>query len=301
MTLQPTHAPQVAQGAALPPISEMPPVPVAVVTGAADGIGWATAQRLAADGWRVALLDLRADAAAGRAAELARLHPGPQVHIGLGCDVTDAASVQAAVAAVLSQLGRIDALVNNAGIADQTAPTLEQSLAAFDRVLAVHLRGSFAMTQAVLAVMQHQPRDAWGNRGAVVNIGSIASTGGIPGRNAYSAAKAGVLGMTRTLACEWGRHGIRVNAVAPGYVRTALIADLAQRGAIDAAAIAHRTPLGRMADPAEIAEAIAFLASARASYVNGSTLAVDGGWSAFGATESALPLLPSVSPPTEDC
>ena len=152
MTLQPTHAPQVAQGAALPPI----PVPVAVVTGAADGIGWATAQRLAADGWRVALLDLRADAAAERAAELARLHPGPLVqttHLGLGCDVTDAASVHSAVAAVVSQLGRIDALVNNAGIADQTAPTLEQSLTAFDRVLAVHLRGSFAMTQAVLAVM----------------------------------------------------------------------------------------------------------------------------------------------------
>ena len=259
--------------------------PVAIVTGAADGIGWATAQRLAADGWRVALLDLRAEGAEARAAELGA------PHLGLACDVTDAASVEAAVAAVAARYGRIDALVNNAGISDQTAPTLQQTVDAFDRVLAVHLRGSFLMSQAVLAVMQGQMRDARGNRGSIVNLGSIASLGGIPGRNAYSAAKAGVLGMTRALASEWAREGIRVNAVAPGYVRTALVAELARKGAIDAGAIAHRTPLGRMAEPAEIAEEIAFLASPRASYVTGATLSADGGWAAFGATESTLPSL----------
>lgn len=256
--------------------------PVAIVTGAADGIGWATAQLLAARGWRVAVLDLRDSAARDRAGEL-----GPQ-HLGLGCDVTDAASTRAAVAATVARWGRVDALVNNAGIGDQTLPTLEQTVDGFDRVLAVHLRGSFLMSQAAIAQMRGQDRDARGNRGAIVNIGSIASFGGIPGRNAYSAAKAGVLGMTRALAVEWAREGIRVNAVAPGYVATALVAGLAKEGAIDGQAIARRTPLGRMAEPAELAEVIAFLASPAASYVTGATLSADGGWSALGAPESAL-------------
>ncbi|MEO8117992.1 MAG: SDR family oxidoreductase [Rhodoferax sp.] len=257
---------------------------VAIVTGAADGIGWATAQRLAVDGYCVALLDLRGEATLARATELGSRH------LGLACDVTSEASVQAAVAAVLARFGRIDALVNNAGIGDQTGPTLDQNVEAFDRVLAVHLRGTFLMSQAVARIMlQAQPAVQGQARGAIVNLGSIASTIGLPSRNAYSAAKAGVLGMTRAMASEWGRAGIRVNAVAPGYVRTAMVAELDRKGAIDTKGIAHRTPLGRMAEPAEIAEAIVFLASPRASYITGAVLPVDGGWTAFGATESALP------------
>ena len=257
-------------------------VPVAIVTGAADGIGWATAQQFATEGWCVALLDLRSDAVAERSAEL-----GTQ-HLGLVCDVTQAESVRASVSMVVQRWGRVDALINNAGIGDQTVPTLEQSAEAFDRVLAVHLRGSFLMTQQVLAQMQQQPRDAHGNRGAVVNLGSVASFGGIPGRNAYCAAKAGVLGMTRALATEWARSGIRFNAVAPGYVATALVASLAEKGAIDGQAVAMRTPLGRMAAPAEIAQAIVFLASPGASYITGAALPVDGGWTALGAPEETL-------------
>ena len=256
--------------------------PVVIVTGAADGIGWATAQQLAAGGATVALLDLNGALAVERAQAL-----GPQ-HSGWACDVTDAAAVQARVADVLASHSRIDALVNNAGIADQTAPTLEQTAEAFDKVLSVHLRGAFLMSQQVIAQMLRQPRDARGNRGAIVNIGSIASFGGIPGRNAYSAAKAGVLGMTRALATEWARQGIRVNAVAPGYVKTALVANLAERGAIDAPAIARRTPLGRMAAPEEIAQVIAFLVSPQASYITGAVLPVDGGWGALGAPDASL-------------
>lgn len=256
--------------------------PVVIITGGADGIGWASAQQFASAGWQVALLDLNGTLAAQRAGAL-----GAQ-HTGLACDVTDAAAVQSCIAAVVAQQGRIDALVNNAGIADQSAPTLEQDIAAFDKVLAVHLRGTFLMSQQVIAHMLRQPRDVRGNRGAIVNIGSIASTGGIPGRNAYCAAKAGVLGMTRALASEWARSGIRVNAVAPGYVQTALVAALAERGAIDAQAIARRTPLGRMAAPEEIAQVIVFLASAAASYVTGAVLPADGGWVALGAPEATL-------------
>ncbi len=257
-------------------------VAVAIVTGAADGIGWATAQRLAADGYHVALLDLRAEAAQARAAELGA------PHLALDCDVTSDASVQAAVAEVLARFGRIDALVNNAGIGDQSEATVEQNTQAFDRVLAVHLRGTFLMSQSVARVMLQADRE-YGQRGAIVNLGSIASSIGLPSRNAYCAAKAGVLGMTRAMASEWARAGIRVNAVAPGYVRTELVLALERQGALDAAGIAHRTPLGRMAEPAEIAEAIAFLASPKASYITGAVLPVDGGWTAFGATESQLP------------
>jgi len=258
------------------------PSPVVAITGAADGIGWATAQLFATRGWRVALLDMDDRKANERARTL-----GAQ-HLGLACDVTDEAEVSYAVTQAVTELGRLDALVNNAGIGDQAAPTLQQTAQAFDRVLQVHLRGAFLMTQAALSHMQTQGRDAKGNRGAIVNIGSIASTGGIPGRNAYSAAKAGILGMTRALATEWARQGIRVNAVAPGYVATTLVTSLVDKGAIHAPAIAQRTPLGRMAEPTEIAETIYFLASPAASYVTGATLAVDGGWSVLGAPDMAL-------------
>jgi NAD(P)-dependent dehydrogenase (short-subunit alcohol dehydrogenase family) len=263
---------------------------VAIVTGAANGIGWSTALRLALAGYRVALLDLDAAAAAARATEL-----GAE-HLGVACDVSCEASVTAAVAAVESACGRIDVLVNNAGIGDQTGPTVAQNVEAFDRVLAVHLRGTFLMSQAVARVMLQKAADPAEERGAIVNVGSIASSIGLPARNAYCAAKAGVLGMTRAMASEWARDGIRVNAVAPGYVRTALINELERKGALDVAAIVHRVPLGRMAEPGDIAEVIAFLASRGASYITGAVLPVDGGWTAFGGTESALRALDESAP-----
>ena len=255
---------------------------LALITGAADGIGLATAQTLANEGWVIALLDLNGNLAKERAHKLGSQHSGWE------CDVTDASAVKQCVKNIHENYGHIDALVNNAGIGDQTVPTLQQDISAFDRVLSVHLRGTFLMSQHVIGFMANQDRDNKGVRGAIVNIGSIASLSGIPGRNAYCSAKAGVIGMTRALATEWARQGIRVNAVSPGYVKTALVDKLAHQGAIDAKAIARRTPLGRMAEPEEIAQSISFLLSPRASYITGATLPVDGGWTALGAPETAL-------------
>ena len=252
------------------------PPQVAIVTGGADGIGWATCRRLAEDIAHVVILDLREDRAVERARELGRSH------VGRRCDVSQEDDVRSVLGEVIRTFGAADVLVNNAGVGEQGSSTLDQTVEGFDRVLAVHLRGAFLMSREAGRAMREQ------RSGSIVNLSSIAGCAGIPGRNAYGAAKAGLSAMTRAMACEWARFGVRVNAVAPGYVRTALVDDLARRGALDVNAIEARTPMGRFARPEEIAEAIAFLASSRASYVTGATLAVDGGWLAFGAPESAL-------------
>jgi NAD(P)-dependent dehydrogenase (short-subunit alcohol dehydrogenase family) len=255
---------------------------IAVITGAAEGIGWACAQSFAKQGYQLALLDMKADTVKQRAAEL-----GP-THIGMTCNVTQTDDVEAAYKVINETWGRVDVLVNNAGIGEQPGKTLEQNAEAFEKILSVHLTGTFLMSQGALKIMQKQDRDEKDLRGAIINLGSIASNLGIPGRNAYSAAKAGILGITRSMACEWGPKGIRVNAIMPGYVETALVADLIKKGTLDINAIKHRTPLGRMAKPSEIAEVIAFLASPQASYVSGATWQVDGAWSALGAPDSTL-------------
>jgi len=249
---------------------------VAIVTGAGDGIGWATAQRLAQEFGHVAIADVRADAASQRAAELGA------AHAGFECDVTSEASVVSLMRQVRERFGRIDALVNNAGIGEQAVMTLEQTVEAFDRIVAVHLRGTFLASREAARVFVEQ------QSGAIVNISSIAGLHGHPGRNAYGAAKAGISSMTEAMASEWARDGIRVNAVAPGYVLTDLVKGLVAKGALNLADIEERTPMGRTAQPAEVAEAIAFLASERASFITGVTLPVDGGWLAFGAPPAKL-------------
>jgi len=249
---------------------------VALVTGAGDGIGWAVARRLADEVPHVVLVDVREEAAIARAAELGA------AHLGLGCDVSREEEVAALFRAVGARFGRLDILVNNAGIGEQAAATLQQGVDGFDRVLDVHLRGTFLMCREAGRAM------VAAGRGSIVNLGSIAALAGIPARNAYGAAKAGILSMTRSMACEWARSGVRVNAVAPGYVRTALVDRLAREGVLDLRALEARTPMGRMAEPSEIAEAIAFLASERAGFITGTTLYVDGGWLALGAPEAVL-------------
>ena len=243
-------------------------VPVALVTGAADGIGWATARAFAEAGYRVVLADLRAEAAASRALEL-----GPD-HLGLGCDVAAEADVVRLLAEVRDRCGGLDAVVNNAGIGSPHVPTVEQSAEAFERVLRIHLSGTFLVSREAYKLLAH-------HGGAIVNISSIAGLGGLPRRNAYGAAKAGIAAMTRSMACEWAASSVRVNAVAPGYVETALVRQLASEGSVDTAKLRRRIPMGRLAQPKEIAAAIVFLCSPAASYITGTVLSVDGGWMAF--------------------
>ena len=242
---------------------------IALITGAADGIGWAMAQRFAAAGCRVALADLDGDRAAARAVELGA------PHLALRADVADEASVVAMIDETVARMAGLDILVNNAGIGDSHKPTLEQDLATFDRILRVHLDGTFVASREAARAMATRG-------GAILNVSSIAGLTGLPRRNAYGAAKAGIAAMTKSMACEWAGVGIRVNAIAPGYVGTALVAKLVETGRIDQARLERRIPLGRFADPAEIAEAAWFLCSPAASYVTGAVLSVDGGWSAFG-------------------
>jgi NAD(P)-dependent dehydrogenase (short-subunit alcohol dehydrogenase family) len=242
---------------------------VAIVTGAARGIGLAIARRFLADGHAVALLDI--DGETLRRAEAA-LEPSERV-LAIECDVAEPAQVQAAVDRVVARFGRIDALVNNAGIA-VFKPMLETTHEEWARVLAVNLTGPFLCTQACAPVMLKT------GGGAVVNIGSISGLRASTLRVAYGTSKAGLAHLTKQQAAELGEIGIRVNAVAPGPVDTAMAK---QVHTPDIRADYHDAiPLNRYGTEEEIAAAVAFLCSEAASYVNGQTLAVDGGFDAAG-------------------
>ena len=250
--------------------------PVAVVTGAAQGIGRRTAEVLAARGFSLALNDLRPpDATVAAVRELTGVDP--LVVVG---DVSDDAAVARMVAAVGERFGRIDALVNNAGISFIT-PAEETTTAGFRRVLEVNLVGPFLLCREFGSTMLAQ------RSGSIVNIASIAGLFGVADRVAYNASKHGVVGLTRTLAAEWGGHGVRVNAVCPGWVKTEMDEHDAGSGAYTSADIEARVPMGRFAQPDDIAQAVAFLADPQASaFVNGHTLVVDGGWTADASWET---------------
>jgi NAD(P)-dependent dehydrogenase (short-subunit alcohol dehydrogenase family) len=199
----------------------------------------------------------------------------------MACDVSRKTDVDALVDHVLQAFGRIDVLVNNAGIF-KAADFLDVTEEDFDAVINVNIKGSFLMGQAAARAMKST------GGGAIVNMSSVNAVMAIPNIASYNVSKGGINQLTRAMSLALADFGIRVNAVAPGYVKTALVASLVDRGAIDAQAIARRTPMGRMAAPEEIAQVIAFLASPLASYITGAVLPVDGGWTALGAPEAAL-------------
>jgi len=239
---------------------------ICVITGAASerGLGMATARLFASQGAKVAVLDLDLAASQRAAASI-----GPD-HIGVACNVTDKAACDAAIAAVLAKFGRVDVLINNAGIT-QPIKTLDITPANYEAVTDVSLRGTLYMSQAALPAMVKQ------GAGSIVCISSVSAQrgGGIFGGPHYSAAKGGVLSLARAMAREFGPAGVRVNNVTPGLIQTDITAGkLTDEMKVD---ILKGIPLNRLGDAADVAKACLFLASDLASYVTGATLDVNGG------------------------
>jgi NAD(P)-dependent dehydrogenase (short-subunit alcohol dehydrogenase family) len=248
---------------------------VAAITGAAQGIGRKAAEVLAERGYRLALNDLRMPEETIRSIQ----SRGGEV-IGHAGNIAGGSIVEQFVRSTYDAWGRTDVLVNNAGISliSPAESTLE---ADYRRVLEVNLVAPFLLAKAF------GTRMLAARRGCIVNVASVAGLVGIADRAAYNASKHGLIGLTRTLAAEWGGRGIRVNAVCPGWVKTEMDAADQARGTYTDADITGRIPMGRFATPEDVALAIAFLADAKESaFINGHALTVDGGWTADGSWES---------------
>jgi 2-deoxy-D-gluconate 3-dehydrogenase len=246
---------------------------VALVTGTGSGIGQATALALAAAGAHVAVTELPNRIATAEATAQAATDAYGVETLAVPLDVTRLDQIATCVTMVMERFGRIDTLVNNAGV-NRLQPALDVTEETWDHILGVNLKGVFFMAQAVGRAMIAR------RSGAIINIASQMGIGGYHQRAAYCASKAGVVNLTRALAVEWARHGIRVNCVGPTFVESATNATLFQDEEFFRETVA-RIPLGRIAKPADIVGAIVYLASPASAMVNGHTLLVDGGWSAW--------------------
>jgi NAD(P)-dependent dehydrogenase (short-subunit alcohol dehydrogenase family) len=243
---------------------------IAVVTGAGSGMGRAMVREFHQEGASVVAVDIRGPAAE----ETAALVKDPDHTLALTADVSDRAAVEAVVAAAISRFGRIDLLCNNAGMLDDYTPAHETSDELWNRVIGVNLTGAFLFARAVVPVMMAQ------GKGVIINTASISSFVAGGGGAAYTASKHGVLGLTRQLAFDYGKHGVRVNAICPGAIHTGMTNHLltpeGRNPHVDAAVAG--TPAGRWGTPEEIAHLALFLASDDADFIHGAAFAADGGW-----------------------
>jgi len=244
---------------------------VIVVAGGAGGIGAEVSARLATEGAQVAIVDLNLAQAEDRAANIEAARGRA---IGVACDITNPAQCEAAAKSVVEKLGRLDGVVNCAGIS-KPHDTISLPPSDWARMVDVQLNGVFYFTQACAKRM-------FDRGGAIVLITSTNAEAAFPRRAAYCCAKAGVAMLTKVLAIEWAEKGIRVNAVGPAYVATEMTKQNIAAGNVNEAQIKGRIPLGRLAQPADVADAVSFLLSEKASFITGHSLYVDGGWLAYG-------------------
>ncbi|RMH11032.1 MAG: glucose 1-dehydrogenase [Gammaproteobacteria bacterium] len=247
-----------------------------LVTGGAQGLGLAIATCMARHGAVVALMDRNRVLVEESASNL----PGDG-HIGLAGDVTSPEQREQAVSEAFRRLGRLDTLVNNAGI-QLHAPAEQITQEQWDRVMSVNLTAVLMMSQLVAR--------RWidsGSPGSIINIGSLNAAFGMPRRGIYGTSKTAVVGLTRSLAVDWARHRIRVNVICPGYHRTPLYEEYRAKGAIDENRILARIPMRRIGEPGDIGKASVFLSSDLSQYVTGQVLFIDGGYSIYGAAEDA--------------
>jgi len=245
---------------------------VALVTGGGSGIGEATCRSFASRGWRVVVADVVPQAGRAVASSLPE-----KLGTAIECDVGDTHSVEAAMRHVEQSHGRLDVLVNNAGIV-RPEPSNEVSDENWTELINVHLGGTFRMSRAAVHLLAQAAAPA------IVNVSSVCASRGFPGRLSYNASKGAIESVTRTLAIEWGALGIRVNAVAPGFILTPAAQRLYDGGVADPGPRAAATALGRLGKPEEIANAIVWLASDEASYITGQVVVVDGGYLVDGRT-----------------
>ena len=245
---------------------------IVLVTGGASGIGRATVDRLASDGAHVVVADMHADGAASATAEVQAAGGSAE---GLELDVTDHGAVAAAIADIAASHGRLDGAFNNAGIGGPTAKVTDIDPAEWASVIAVNLTGVFNCIQAEIAQMLQQE-----SGGSIVNTASIGGVVALPRATAYNAAKHGVVGITRTTALDYAPQNIRVNAVCPGFIDTPMLAEGAAPTQERRNLIASAVPMRRVASPSEVADVVAWLLSDQSSYVTGTAMPIDGGWTA---------------------
>jgi NAD(P)-dependent dehydrogenase (short-subunit alcohol dehydrogenase family) len=246
---------------------------VALITGGGQGIGKAICLAMAREGIRVAVNDIKGD----RAAEVVKqIEEEGGIGWSFQADVSNEDQIKSMVAKILQRFKSIDYLVNNAGISDQLVPVVEQDTDRWQKLVDIHLRGTYLCSKEIAKSMIRK------KYGRIVNISSIAGLNAFPMRTAYSPAKSAIIMLTKVLAIEWASFNINVNAIAPGFIRTEMVEDFIRLGKMNEEEICNRIPLKRLGTSEEIAEIVLFLCSSSSSYITGQTIVVDGGWVAYG-------------------